>query len=63
MKVGHMKFIDSLSFLPMALKKLPESFGFQDEIEKGHFPIYLNNQEMRIILENGQKLNIMILII
>jgi hypothetical protein len=42
MKIKNIKFIDSLSFLPMALKNLPECFGFNSQIEKGKFPFYFN---------------------
>lgn len=42
MKIGSFKFIDSLSFLPMPLRKFPETFGFEDQIEKGCFPFYFN---------------------
>jgi len=41
-RIKNIKFIDSLSFLPMALKKLPECFGFSSQIEKGTFPFYFN---------------------
>ena len=27
MKIEHLTFLDSISFLPMALRKLPEAFG------------------------------------
>ncbi|XP_067322381.1 uncharacterized protein [Anolis sagrei] len=37
------KFIDSLSHLPMALSKLPKALGF-DEV-KGYFPHYFNTAE------------------
>jgi hypothetical protein len=42
MKIKNIKFIDSLSFLPMALKNLPECFGFNSQIEKGKFHFYFN---------------------
>nr|XP_006814395.1 PREDICTED: uncharacterized protein LOC102808859 [Saccoglossus kowalevskii] len=34
---ADIKFIDSLDFLPMALSKLPKTFGI-DELHKGFFP-------------------------
>nr|XP_006817289.1 PREDICTED: probable DNA polymerase-like [Saccoglossus kowalevskii] len=34
---ADIKFIDSLNFLPMALSKLPKTFGI-DELHKGFFP-------------------------
>ena len=38
------KFIDSLSFIPMALAKFPKTFG-QDEMCKGYFPHFFNKDE------------------
>ena len=43
-KLGRLKFLDSLSFLPMALKKLPETFNLK-ELRKGFFPHHLNTKE------------------
>lgn len=40
-KVGGIRVIDSLNFLPMPLAKLPKTFGV-DEVKKGHFPHYFN---------------------
>ena len=37
----NIKFLDSLSFLPMALRKLPKAFDLVD-IEKGEFPYFFN---------------------
>lgn len=42
MKVGNFKFIDSLSFLPMPLKRLPETFGLSNSLQKGTFPYLFN---------------------
>ncbi|KAG8139447.1 hypothetical protein E2320_002216 [Naja naja] len=39
----HIRFIDSLSFLPMKLSKLPKAMGFQDS--KGYFPHLFNMSE------------------
>ena len=41
MNIGKFKFIDSLSFLPMALKKLPACFGLEND-DKGYFPHNFN---------------------
>nr|XP_042912384.1 uncharacterized protein LOC122272597 [Parasteatoda tepidariorum] len=38
-----MRIIDSLSFLPMSLAKLPKSFGLQ-ELKKGYFPHLFNTR-------------------
>ena len=38
------KFLDSLSHLPMALSKLPKCLGFDQE-SKGYFPHYFNTPE------------------
>lgn len=35
---GYISFIDSLSFLPMALSKFQETFGLDIELSKGFFP-------------------------
>ena len=40
----HIKFIDSLNFIPMSLAKFPETFG-QDELCKGYFPHRFNKDE------------------
>jgi very-short-patch-repair endonuclease len=45
MRVGNFKFIDSLSFLPMSLKKLPSTFGLENLIQKGNFPYLFNTIE------------------
>ena len=42
----NIKFLDSFSFLPMALKKLPKAFGLQD-LEKGDFPYFFNTEAHR----------------
>lgn len=39
----QIRFIDSLSFLPMALSKLPKCFGFT-ELKKGYFPHFFNKK-------------------
>ena len=41
------KMIDSINFLPMALTKLPEMFGFS-ELEKGYFPTCIIQKTTRI---------------
>jgi hypothetical protein len=39
------KFIDSFSFLPMALKKLPKTLGLSSSLKKGDFPHTFNTRE------------------
>ena len=39
----NIRFLDSLSFLPMALRKLPKAFGLVDT-EKGDFPYFFNTK-------------------
>ncbi|XP_032067185.1 uncharacterized protein LOC116504335 [Thamnophis elegans] len=39
----HIRFIDSLSFLPMKLSKMPKAMGFQGS--KGYFPHLFNTTE------------------
>ena len=36
-----MRIVDSFNFLPMALKKIPKTFGMED-IKKGDFPHLFN---------------------
>jgi hypothetical protein len=40
MTVEHLTFLDSISFLPMALRKLPEAFGLS--ATKSWYPHYFN---------------------
>jgi len=40
MKIQHMLFIDSVSYLPMPLRKLPEAFGLS--VTKSWYPHYFN---------------------
>lgn len=40
----QMRFIDSFNFLPMALSKLPKTFG-KTELAKGYFPHLFNTEE------------------
>ena len=42
MKMGNFKFIDSLSFLPMPLRKMPQTFGLDYSVKKGIFPYLFN---------------------
>ncbi|KAK3929146.1 putative DNA polymerase, partial [Frankliniella fusca] len=44
MKVGNWKFIDSLSFMPMALSAMPKAFGLT-ELKKGYWPFLANKPE------------------
>ena len=39
--------IDSLNFLPMALKKLPAALGLNSELKKGDFPHFLNTKQFQ----------------
>ncbi len=41
----HIKFIDSINFMPMALSKLPRAFGKESTISKGTFPHLFNTEE------------------
>ena len=42
MTFEHMTFLDSISFLPIALRKLPEAFGL--EATKSWYPHYFNTE-------------------
>ena len=44
MQVGHLKFIDSLSFIPLPLSAMPKSFGLH-ELKKGYWPFLANKPE------------------
>ena len=39
-----LKFLDSMSFLPMALTQFPKAFRLQ-ELKKGFFPHFFNTQD------------------
>jgi len=43
MKMEHLIFLDRVSFLPCALRKLPEPFGLS--ASKSRYPHYFNNRE------------------
>jgi hypothetical protein len=43
MKIEHMLFIDSVSYLPMPLRKLPEAFGLS--VIKSWYPHYFNTNK------------------
>jgi hypothetical protein len=43
MKMEHLVFLDSVSFLPCTLRKLPEAFGWQ--AAKSWYPHYFNTEE------------------
>lgn len=45
MTIGNVKFLDSLNYFPMALAKLPKTFGLGSELQKGYFPHYFNTLE------------------
>ena len=40
MTVEHLKFLDSLNFLPMSLKSMPKSFDLT--CKKGYYPHFFN---------------------
>jgi len=42
MKLEHLLFIDSASYLPMPLRKLPEAFGHS--VTKSWYPHYFNKK-------------------
>jgi len=43
MKMEHLVFLDSVSFLPCQLRKLPEAFGLT--ASKSWYPQYFNTEE------------------
>ena len=43
MKIEHLVFLDSVSYLPCALRKLHEAFGLQ--ATKSWYPQYFNTEE------------------
>ena len=43
MKMEHLVFLDSVSSLPCALRKLPEAFGLQ--ASRSWYPHYFNTEE------------------
>ena len=43
MKMQHLVFLDSVSFLPFPLRKLPEAFGLT--ASKSWYPHYFNTEE------------------
>ena len=43
-KFNGLKIIDSINFIPMALSKLPKTFGLS-ELKKGYFPHFFNTPE------------------
>ena len=42
MKIYHIQFLDSVSYMPMPLRKLPEAFGLL--VSKSCYPHYLNTK-------------------
>jgi hypothetical protein len=42
MRMKHLTFIDSISYLPMPFRKLPEAFGLS--VRKSWYPIYFNTK-------------------
>ena len=47
--ICKIRMIDSINFLPMALSKLPDMFGFT-ELAKGYFPHLFNTKENQSIV-------------
>ena len=47
----NVRFIDSFNFLPMALSKLPKSFGFE-ELCKGYFPHFFNTNANQHVIQD-----------
>lgn len=45
MEIQNFKFLDSLSFIPMALKTFAKTFGLGDQFIKGDFPHLFNKPE------------------
>ncbi|KAL6417576.1 hypothetical protein ACFW04_012647 [Cataglyphis niger] len=43
--IGHMKFSDSVNYMPMRLSDLPKAFGLQNMVDKGIFPHLFNTVE------------------
>jgi len=43
MKMEHLVFRDSVSYLPCALRKVPEAFGVS--ASKSWYPHYINTEE------------------
>jgi len=43
MKTEHFVFLDSVSFLPFSLRKLPDAFGLS--ASKSWYPHYFNSEE------------------
>ena len=44
LKAGNKRFIDSYLFIPVPLRKFPETFGIA-ELRKGYFPHYLTSSQ------------------
>jgi hypothetical protein len=42
MKIHHIQFLDSVSYMPMPLRKLPEAFGLTSS--KSWYPQYFNTK-------------------
>ena len=43
MRMEHLVFLDSVSFLPLPLRRLPETFGLT--VAKSWYPHYFNTEE------------------
>ena len=59
MRVEHLVFLDSVSFLPFALLKLPEAFGLT--FGKSWFSHYFNTEQTSTTLGTSQTKHIMAL--
>ena len=44
-KFMNVKIIDSINFIPMALAKMPKTFGLH-ELKKGYFPHFFNTPDI-----------------
>ena len=44
-KIGNVRFLDSINFLLLSLKSLPETFKFENLVEKGEFPHNFSTEE------------------
>ncbi|XP_036147283.1 uncharacterized protein LOC118647134 [Monomorium pharaonis] len=49
--LGHVKFIDSVNYMPMRLSELPKAFGLRDTSDKGVFPHLFNTIENQTYVE------------
>jgi len=57
MRVEHLVFLESVSFLPFALSKLPEAFGLT--VAKSWYPHYFNTRENLTLCSENPRHNIL----